>query len=366
MINYNLKIDCQSEKTLSSNMTFVSGDVGAYRLIFDFYDNGEKIDIKDYILVVRAKRADGKVISGSGEIIDGKGVFVPKNSIYAIPGEVLMEIALCDSAKNYITTKIILAEVIEGLGEGTEVQADEISVFVSMMGQIKEKIDSAQRLMDESVAVIKQDINDALVNKLTYKGKVTELPTEDLSVGDVYEITPAVKKLYTGKFSDYFTYFWNASEALGVTCYTDKGATVFDYSANMEYFEQSKTNPYLYRTYIYDMDGNLVLSKAERDAFIELGYDVEACNFGGGIDVVLFESELKNLTGWDDELGTESVVSFYICKTRYDEGLPNSSLYLWNGDEWVDLLNTKQIGDIETALDSIITIQNELIGGGAQ
>lgn len=180
MINYNFKIDCQGEKTLSSNMTFVSGDVGAYRLVFDFYDNGQKIDIKDYILVVRAKRADGKVISASGEIVDGKGVFVPKNSIYAIPGEVLMEIALCDSAKNYITTKIIVAEVIEGLGEGSEVQAEEVSVFVSLMSQIREKIDLAQRLIEESVpekgvdyfteSDKKEIVNDVLLSLPTAEG----------------------------------------------------------------------------------------------------------------------------------------------------------------------------------------------------
>lgn len=151
MINYKFKIDCQGEKTLASDITFVTGDVGAYKLTFDFFDNGKKMDISNYILTIRAKRADGKVISGAGEIIDNRGVFVPQNSIYAIPGEILMEIALCDSAKNYITTKIITAEVIEGLGKGGEPQANEISVFVSIISRVQEKIEATQRLIEASV-----------------------------------------------------------------------------------------------------------------------------------------------------------------------------------------------------------------------
>ena len=151
MINYKFKIDCQGEKILASDITFVTGDVGAYKLTFDFFDNGKKADISNYILTIRAKRADGKIISGTGEIVNNSGVFVPQNSIYAVPGEVLMEVALCDSAKNYITTKIITAEVIQGLGEDGEPEANEISAFVSLISRVQEKVEATQKLIEASV-----------------------------------------------------------------------------------------------------------------------------------------------------------------------------------------------------------------------
>ena len=116
MINYNLKINFQDEKVLSSDITFVSGDIGAYKLIFDFYDNGKKVDISDYVLTVKAKRSDGVKIASAGEIQNGQAVFIPENNIYSSPGDLYLEIALCDAAGKYITAKIIIASDFERLG----------------------------------------------------------------------------------------------------------------------------------------------------------------------------------------------------------------------------------------------------------
>ena len=157
MINYKLKIDCQSEKVLSSDVTFVSGDVMAYRMIFDFYEGTSPIDVTDCTLVVRAKRADGKCIEGTGEISEGKGIFVPGNSMYAVPGELKMEIALCDSSKSYVTTKVIVAEVIEGIGVKNQPDATEVSVFVTLLNQVQTRIDAVKQLAEEAIPVKGED-----------------------------------------------------------------------------------------------------------------------------------------------------------------------------------------------------------------
>lgn len=151
MINYKLKIETQSEKVLSSDVSFVSGDVRAYKFTFDFFDGGAPLDVENCLLVVRARRADGKCIEDAGEIVDGKGVYVPSNSIFAIPGEVRLEVALCDSSKSYITTKIILAEVVEGIGKECEVSSEEISVFVTLINQVQSKIEAANKLIEFSI-----------------------------------------------------------------------------------------------------------------------------------------------------------------------------------------------------------------------
>ena len=150
MINYNLKIDTLKEKILSSDISFVTGDVNAYKLIFEFFNGDDLIDISNYILTVRAKRADGVITVGEGKIENNKGIFIPKNSMYSVPGEVILEIALTDSAKNHITAKIITAEVIEGLGVASEPSVDEISVFVTLISQIQSKIETAEELIRQS------------------------------------------------------------------------------------------------------------------------------------------------------------------------------------------------------------------------
>ena len=151
MINYNLKIDVLEERILTSDISFVTGDIGAYKMVFEFYQNQNYIDITNYLLVIRAKRADGKCITGAGSIVDNKAIFIPQNSMYAVPGELVMEIALVDSAKNYITTKIITAEVIEGIGDVSHQQENEVSVFVTLLSQVESKIEEVRILAEDIV-----------------------------------------------------------------------------------------------------------------------------------------------------------------------------------------------------------------------
>lgn len=157
MINYNLKINFQDEKVLSSDITFVSGDIGAYKLIFDFYDNGKKIDISDYALSVKAKRSDGVKIASAGEIQNGQAVFVPENNIYSSPGDLYLEVALCDAAGKYITAKIIIASVVEGLGE-TDLKGSEVpSVYVTLISNVQSKLEQVKQLIRDSVPVKGED-----------------------------------------------------------------------------------------------------------------------------------------------------------------------------------------------------------------
>ena len=153
MINYKLKLDCPNEKVLSSDIVFVSGDVKAYKLTFEFSGLDDSVNLNDCVLVVRVKRADGSCVEGTGEIADGKGVYIPENSVYDIPGEVRLEIALCSTSKSYITTKIIVAEVVEGIGKNHEPSATEVSVFVTLVSQVQSKIELLNRMAADIVPV---------------------------------------------------------------------------------------------------------------------------------------------------------------------------------------------------------------------
>lgn len=135
MINYRLKIDFKDSKMLASDICFVSGDIKSSTLYFEFYDNGKRVDISGYTLSVRAKRSDGVVIASLGKIESNIAVFTPENNFYAVPGELYMEIALSDSSGKYATTKIIVAEVLEGLGEAVIDGSDNSNVYVALLNE---------------------------------------------------------------------------------------------------------------------------------------------------------------------------------------------------------------------------------------
>ena len=152
MITYQLKIDCTELRSLVSDMEFVAGDVGAYELVFSFYNGEKRMDISDKVLSVKAKRADGVVISDSGEIKENKAYFIPENSIYSVPGDLTLEVALSDSAKNYITTIILSAKVLEGIGAPDAVAENKVSVYVTLLAQTTEKLEQAKTLLKEAGA----------------------------------------------------------------------------------------------------------------------------------------------------------------------------------------------------------------------
>ena len=154
MITYKLKINYQDPRVMTSDMEFVTGDVGAYRLEFEFYDNGARVDLTDCVLTVKAKRSDGTVLADAGEIQDNLGVFVPKNDIYAVAGELRLEVALADAAKNYITAKVLLATVVEGLGDADNVAQTSASVYVTLLNRVQEQIIAANKLTEDAKSLI--------------------------------------------------------------------------------------------------------------------------------------------------------------------------------------------------------------------
>lgn len=185
MITYKLKINYQDSRVLTSDMEFVTGDVGAYRLEFAFYDNGARVGLSDKLLTVKARRADGVVLSDSGSISENTALFVPKNELYAVPGELYLEIALTDNAKNYITTKIVMANVIEGLGEPSDIAENGVSVYVTLLNQVKSQIDAANQLIkdskayyDEEIAQMQSEVEGAKVAAESAVASVEQLDSE--------------------------------------------------------------------------------------------------------------------------------------------------------------------------------------------
>lgn len=129
MVDYNIKIREGAQKTYYSDIVFTSGDVRAYRFIFEFVD----IDTTECSLGVKAKRADGTVvIAKSGDC----KTFVLPGNMYAVPGEVLFEIAVYDAIGGCITTKVVVATVRKGFGEEGLSADDRYPALTSMINEV--------------------------------------------------------------------------------------------------------------------------------------------------------------------------------------------------------------------------------------
>ena len=150
MINYNIDINCEDPKISTSYAEFVSGDIGAYNLSFAFLNDGKRMDLTGLLPTLKAKRADGVTLSQSGEIKDNRAVFKLESGVYAVPGELYLEIALSDSAKNYVTAKVIIANVIKGIGDTDEVAQTMPSVYVTLLNQTQEKLNYANSILSET------------------------------------------------------------------------------------------------------------------------------------------------------------------------------------------------------------------------
>ncbi len=167
MKTYPLHIDLNEPALLSSDMTFVSGDVGAYTLSVTFSEGGKPLDISPYYFSVKARRADGCTLSQGGNIVDGKAVIALNNDIYQVPGELCLELALSDSLGKYITTKIVLATVLEGIGETDETKGNTSSVYVTLLSEINNRLERATTILN-SVG----DIETALDTILSIQKKL--------------------------------------------------------------------------------------------------------------------------------------------------------------------------------------------------
>jgi len=191
MITYQLKIHLEEPRMLSSNMEFVAGDVGAYRLAVSFFDNGTKVDLLDKTVTVKAKRADGVVLSQAGEIKDNTAHITLLNGMYEVPGEVVLEIALCDSKKNYVTTKRMIATVLEGLGEPCDA-TENVSVYVTLLGQAAAQLDAATALLAKSETQLSAAEEQLDATKVLLREEMDSLQAEVLKKADKEEISAAL------------------------------------------------------------------------------------------------------------------------------------------------------------------------------
>lgn len=158
MVEYKIRIETKKEKVYYSDFVFTTGDVRAYKFIFDFTD----IDAAECSLGVKAKRADGTVVIGKSS--DCKSFIVPGN-MYSVPGEVLFEVALYDATGGCITTKVVAATVRKGFGEDGLTADDRYPILTSLINETGSTKALLNGILDNNGKINTEKLADESVDK---------------------------------------------------------------------------------------------------------------------------------------------------------------------------------------------------------
>lgn len=415
MITYKLKINYQEARILNSDMEFVTGDIGAYRLEFEFYDNGSRDNLAGKLLTVRARRADGVCYASNGEIVDNIGIFVPKNNIYAVPGDLCLEIALSDSAGNYVTAKIITASVIDGIGDVANGAQDDVSIYVTLLAQIKAQIDEANKLVDRANLSIDSHTEDKANPHGVTKAQVG-LGNVDNTKDTNKPVSTATQAALDLKANAAEVYYKNvlytknetdaklALKANSADIYTksevdEKVSSVSIWGGAVSSWEGLPTNPKP-GTYCYvlsDIANGVKYSGKASDFFVidslPLGGDgIYVCGLktgftpdtacvgtNSGLDAVCVYNAARSEVGeiWPYDTGgnyplnfsiellglssADDTVTFYL---GYWDGtsfpakidvFPAGSMIFWNGTEWCGVASADLAGEVSGKADKIKT-----------
>lgn len=148
------------DKKLERNAPFslVAGDKNAYQLELDMSKYQEATE-----LFIYAKRADGEIVYDSYLVEGGKVSYTLKQSIYSVPGELLVRLVLKGTEDTILTAAELNFEVLPGFFEGTPVD-DVVTVegFIIKFSEIDAKLDKKadKQYVDTSIG----DIETALDN----------------------------------------------------------------------------------------------------------------------------------------------------------------------------------------------------------
>lgn len=207
MVEYNICIELQAERLLYTDIEFTTGDVMAYRFVFKFISGGIPYDAAGCSLVVKAKRADGGMITDKGEVTaEGVAFYDVKSNLYAVPGKVMMEVALLTEDGAYITAKELVFCVRKGYGEGTLTPLNTTPVLSALMSQAA-KAEKAASEAEKAIRLTEKIVNLSVAAEgLDSDSKAIVTKKDD---GESVVLTFGIPKGEAGytpvKGEDYFT-----------------------------------------------------------------------------------------------------------------------------------------------------------------
>ena len=112
-----ITVKYSSEFARYTDAVLVTGDVNAYRIVFETPWVLDGCNFK-----VTAKRADGKVVTDLGTTEETKAICVLASGVYSVVGDLTMQLTLESVDGTVLTACEITATVAEGNGEGEQAE----------------------------------------------------------------------------------------------------------------------------------------------------------------------------------------------------------------------------------------------------
>ncbi len=221
MIDYNLKIDLQGDRAKHTDIVFTTGDNRGYKLNFSFYSYGEKVDISDYTVTVKAKREDGQVIIDIGETVGTVASYVVAGNMYAVPGDVKLEVGLIGPDGSLVTSCVLQCAVREGFGE-KGLETKNTTPILERTATIAKKAEIAAGEVKDAVEHIRLEMVEQLENKVD-KVEGKGLSTNDFTDEEKTKVADTHNKVFGLGGIDYI---W--SELGGVRINIDQMASEID------------------------------------------------------------------------------------------------------------------------------------------
>ncbi len=374
MINYKVRIDLEGEREICENIVFTTGDKSGYRLDFLFYSNGKRIDTSLCGLTVKAKRADGAVIIDSGVTTKDETYYIVADNAYSVKGELEFEVALVKADGSYATTKVISAQVREGFGEIGLSSADNEPVLAKLEGQYLE-CRSENNIMSKEIAENTEAINNNAeefnahtlgekykhdAKDITYSGNYYE---DEQNVEDAINFlgteVDRYDRLIAGNLKtiqkNETDITKNASDIRSLD--TQVGANTVGISENSAAI--SEVDERLSNS-LTGLEGRIDNNDSDIQTLKDTS-DTHTTN----INNIIYDLAARPTAEWAEEVATdlgdkETRVSSLEEQVR--ENLPELDAQIQGNKVSIEILGIT-LGDIDSALDSIIAIQNSLIGG---
>lgn len=401
----------------------VSSDVRAYEIIHNLGSDGVGA-----IMKITARRADGEVVQDMG-VVDENGIarYILASNIYEVPGELRLRLQIIKD--DSVLTKSTLYFRVEKGDEKTLDPETEVPILDKLLQKVNSIESDLPEMLDKKADKEDIEIIEAKLDKKANKSDIISAyrfcgsvdTVDDLPVK--YDLIPNGVPTHNGEVCgtyDEETHTVTVNET-SLENYSDRiiipivpisiktGKYFCDDSTlggwmrigNLDTYgcgpgggyynemdEQVIDHIAIFDVYGVDVGGSTskfgMLLKII-DSWIENDYYVYAIPTGAYDAGAVYEVKDSGLSyGWTgsmwDALGTSHIDSEAradINKLQGDISNMNTGIaQAWdlaneansrsNGNMCaIDEINT-QMGDIEAALDSIITIQNELIGGDSE
>jgi len=397
MINYNFKIELTSGRTIYTNAEFTSGDVNGYRLNFTFFDNGKQISTSGMMLLIKAKRQDGVIVTDMGTTENISAYYDVKSSVISVCGDISIEVALSDVNGMYVTTKELICSVRQGHGDGGINAENTAPVLQTVVSQAQEAKVVSQNALETgsealSLATDAQSIAQSAIDILETKADNAAL----LSLAGQC----LMKRKLLGNEID----FYENTEPM--VFYRSVGgnneahenvpfslATVF--SVSYSSVENGDTRPVHYQIAISHTDGKIYKRIVDWRKYVNTNCSVLWDEVSFGVDDAFSDTSIypvqnkvitKKFTSLDSSISAirevipkvsehteeinnikeNAIESFGFSDAELGEFelncIDGSQKYVYLDVAARSYVDNK-IGEIETALDNIIAIQNTLIGG---